>query len=59
MTRCLICGQPIHDMENAHEIELNGLTDGVKAYACQKCHDDTLRGAMPCQQPGRFTFHVH
>ena len=59
MTRCLICGQRIDDVEDAHEIELEGNVDGVKAYVCQKCHDDTLRGAMPCRQPTRFMFRVH
>lgn len=59
MTRCLICGHRIDDVEEAHEVELEGNTDGVKAWACQKCHDDVTRGALPCRQPSRFTFHVH
>ena len=59
MTRCLLCGERIDDVGYAHEVELGNNIDGMKAYVCQKCHDDTMRGAIPCRQPGRFTFHVH
>ena len=59
MIRCLICGQRINDAGYAHEVDLEGNTDGVKAYVCQKCHEDTTRGAIPCRQPGRFIFRVH